>query len=43
MSFHSKELKELNNNLVGEDEADVDADDSYGNTMFIIAVAEQTS
>ena len=42
--FHFKELKELNSHLVvDEDEADVDADDSHGNTMFIIAVEEQTS
>ena len=44
VSFHSKELKELISHLVvDEDEADVGADDSHGNTMSIIAVEEQTS
>ena len=44
VSFHFKELKELSSHLVvDEDEADVGADDSHGNTMFIIPVEEQTS
>ena len=34
VSFHFKELKELSNHLVvDEDETDFDADDSYGNTI----------
>ena len=42
--FHFKELKELNSHLVvDEDEAGVGVDDSYEDTMFIIAVEEQTS
>ena len=41
---HFKELKELSNHLVvDEDEADIGEDDSHGNIMFIIAVEEQTS
>ena len=43
VSCHFKELKELSSHLVvDEDEADVGADDSHGNTMFIIPVEEQT-
>ena len=43
MGCHFKELKELSSHLVVDgDEADVGADDSHGNTMFIIAVEEQT-
>ena len=44
VSCHFKELKELSSHLVvDEDETDVGADDSHGNTMFIISVEEQTS
>ena len=44
MPHNFKELKELTNHLVVDgDEADVGADDSHGNAMFIIPVEEQTS
>ena len=43
VSFHFKELKKFSSHLVvDEDEADVDADDIYGNIM-LIAVSEQAS